>query len=323
MKNQFTSNLMFLKKSFLRLFLFLLLMTVLGIALGRFCRLATDGFSIGRILYSLPKNTRWIPPSLKDEESLKLKNILSQNFFYLGCGGQTYVFVSEDGSYVLKFFKFHHLRPFIKIPSFFLTAKEKLKQDLVIQKKQKSLEAIFDSFVIAFDDLHEESQLIYHHLQETNHLQASLVFFDKIGSRHQLPADTVAFAIQKKGECIKSLFKKLHAQGDIEKAQRIIDQLIDFSIQRANKGIADHDFKFTTNLGVIDNKPAQIDLGSLVKDSNQLNPAISFQDLSHALKKFEKWLEKESPELRNYLETKHQQLLLTYDTSTPGDKKSL
>src|ERR1700722_581245 len=70
----------------------------------------TDDFRIANITHDIPYHPEW-DTSLSHEELAQLKSILDQPFTYIGKGAQAYAFASEDGKYVLKFFKFKHLRP--------------------------------------------------------------------------------------------------------------------------------------------------------------------------------------------------------------------
>jgi len=61
------------------------------------CDHATDGFTIA----SLSSEHSLDYPTLGSEEAARA--ILNQPFHYLGSGGQSFVFTSADGKYVLKF----------------------------------------------------------------------------------------------------------------------------------------------------------------------------------------------------------------------------
>ena len=102
------ANNMFLGKVRILIITASLLLTFFG--LERLCHMATDGFALARITHPLQANGEFPPPILSSEETMTLKKILSQPFHYLSCGGQTYVFTSDDGHYVIKFLKFHHRR---------------------------------------------------------------------------------------------------------------------------------------------------------------------------------------------------------------------
>src|SRR5205085_10468413 len=69
----------------------------------------TDDFRIANITYDLPFTPPWKVPHLTLDEYKNLEKILSQTFSYIGKGAQCYAFKSEDGKFVLKFFKFKHL----------------------------------------------------------------------------------------------------------------------------------------------------------------------------------------------------------------------
>ena len=71
----------------------------------------TDDFRLANITYELPFKPSWKVPSLTKEEYSRLAQITNQKFTYIGKGAQCYAFASEDGEYVLKFFKFKHLKP--------------------------------------------------------------------------------------------------------------------------------------------------------------------------------------------------------------------
>ena len=81
-------------------------------------------FVLSEIQYDRPTIPALILGPSRKLNLKKSDRALSQNYTYFGCGGQAYVFFSEDGKYALKFFKQRHFRepthlnyiPFIKIP---------------------------------------------------------------------------------------------------------------------------------------------------------------------------------------------------------------
>src|SRR5437868_3279127 len=79
----------------------ILLSLLLLYGVERFCHKQTDGFSIYNISSNLSFREEWEIP----QETTEAKIILAQPFYYLGKGAQSYVFESEDGNFVLKFFR--------------------------------------------------------------------------------------------------------------------------------------------------------------------------------------------------------------------------
>ena len=60
-----------------------------------FCPFSADKFKL-----DLPYNAKW------EVEQIPIDSILSQRFYFLGKGLQSFAFISEDGCYVLKVFRF-------------------------------------------------------------------------------------------------------------------------------------------------------------------------------------------------------------------------
>src|SRR5690348_14115124 len=87
-----------------------LFFVVACVLIHRFCHHQTGGFSIAKIRSNHAIHPEWATPPLSEQERQKLDPILNQPFKFFGYGGQAYVFLSEDGSVILKLFKQHHMR---------------------------------------------------------------------------------------------------------------------------------------------------------------------------------------------------------------------
>src|SRR3989304_2311781 len=99
--------------------------------ISEFCEYKTDKFRLSRIFSNLKFNPKWETAPLSLEKKAKIKQILSQKFTYLASGGQCFAFVSEDGNYILKFFK-HHRRT---LPAWFQALP--LPQSLALKREEK------------------------------------------------------------------------------------------------------------------------------------------------------------------------------------------
>src|ERR1700722_14345392 len=71
----------------------------------------TGGFTIGNITSDLSYDQQWSTHALSTIEQQEVDRALDQQYAYLGKGCQAYVFKSDDGEYVLKFFKYQRFRP--------------------------------------------------------------------------------------------------------------------------------------------------------------------------------------------------------------------
>lgn len=276
----------------LRFLFYTTLTIVICLCTERLCHLATDGFSVLRITYPLLE-----APQIEKQEPL-INTILSQKFTYLDCGAQSYVFVSEDDQYVIKFFKFHHMLipPWLKaLP---LPPPLSLHRQQKIAKKQKVVERLFQSYTIAYNLFKEESGLIYLHLHKTNSLLPSLYLIDRIGVHYVLKTDAFAFVIQRKG----TLFYKTLQDEDLSHAKESISSILKLSISRCQKGIEDKDPDFSTNFGFIDGKVAQLDTGRFYLNEKETNPEVYTQELYRITRKFRIWLTENLPSLVSHLD---------------------
>src|SRR6266567_3530070 len=78
---------------------------------GYLCKGPTRSFALCKISSSLPPNKEWETAPLEGESERELERALCQPYHFLSKGAQAFVFKSEDGRYVIKFFKLHHLQP--------------------------------------------------------------------------------------------------------------------------------------------------------------------------------------------------------------------
>ena len=197
------------------------------------------GFTLNKITSPHPYQEQWnIPTEISEEQ---LNQILSQPYNYFSSGKECYVFSSEDGNYIVKFFKQKHM----DTTGFF--SKPNRKE---LRKKT------YTSYQIAYEKFREESQLLYLHLTKTKHLKKTLHLTDNRGKPFSLKLDNMEFLIQRRGETLLSYLQK-HPK---EKEQ-IKEKLITFVKNRAAKGICDHDNNCEKNLGVIDGEIFEIDIG--------------------------------------------------------------
>ncbi|MBA2727519.1 MAG: hypothetical protein H0U49_05020, partial [Parachlamydiaceae bacterium] len=156
----------------------------------------TDDFRLANIRYDTPNRSEWQVPDQSAAEITHLNKILSQHFTYIGKGAQSYAFGSEDGKYVIKFFKFKHLRPSFwldLLPPIFGLDNYKDKQ---YQRKERKLEGVFSGYRLAYLRHREDSGLLFIHLNHSENLFPPMTVIDKMGWHHSIPLDGVVFILQ-------------------------------------------------------------------------------------------------------------------------------
>lgn len=263
-----------------------------------FCDQQTSGFRVEKIQGSFPDVEGWEIDSLFQNTEL---SFLDQPFYFLEKGGQAYAFISKDKKYVLKFLKFRKIHPSfsLKVLSTLPCLQKRYLSELLCLRKR--IEKECRSYQIACKELPQESGLIFARLQKNTPLDKSVTLIDKIGMRRQVYLDQIVFFVQKKATLFyPGLSQIIRAEGE-KGAQKALDNLIEFFIQRGKKGILDLDPKINKNLGLVGSQTMQIDLGRLCRDSNQKNLKVVHQEMQKAIAPLQGWLHSQHPSLAAYL----------------------
>lgn len=269
---------------------------------SHFCIAQTDGFSVARIHSDLSFNPNWeIDPIGIDQEE-KLKRALCQKFRYLGCGGQCFAFVSEDEQYVIKFFKHRYRKPFTY---FYQTQFPNPIEHLRKRKLEKALMKLnrdFTSYKIAYEQLPEETGLLYIHLNKTPVHFPLLKIEDKLGISHLIDLNRIEFVIQKKAVLAYEHIKALMIDRDLEGARGALRAIMQTLVHRCQKGIYDEDPPIHRNLGFVGAKPIFVDVGRFRLDESRKNKEVYQKDLTLITKRLRRWLDENYPPLTTILD---------------------
>ncbi|MFI5334292.1 MAG: hypothetical protein ACHQT8_03890 [Chlamydiales bacterium] len=256
----------------IRSLLFLGIFALSTFAIERLCHKATDGFMLRHVHTSLSFHPEWEMQDAKCKE--EVSTILTQPFHYMGKGAQTYVLISSDGKYILKLFKFHHL-------------------------KEEEIGNLFASYKLAFDEIQHETGLMLVHLNSSTHLQTQISVIDRLGIAHQLNADTTPFILQRHATLVIPTLEEMRLQKDLQGAKNALSALLNLGKYLEKQKIYDHDAHLSKNYGFIDNHPILFDCGNLSKLSHpQTFKAGSLRE----------WLAKNWPELSSWFENRERSL---------------
>lgn len=262
------------------------------LCLERLCHKATDGFARNKIIcpieYQMEDGDA--QPSIESQAAYHI--LTSQPFYYFNSGAQSYTFLSEDRNYVVKFFKFQHMRippwmNYIPLPEDIDTYRQHK-----INKKKQLTRDVFNSFSIAYHKLRDETGLVYLHLGNTHFMDGTMRCYDKIGVRHDLDLDTTYYVVQRRADLAYSQINYWMQYGRISEARAGIRSLVELSLNRCLKGIYDKDPDFSTNFGFVDGKAVQIDIGRFSENKGQSDPAVYKHALIHITHAFREWLKK-------------------------------
>lgn len=272
---------------------------------------ATDDFRLANITYEIPFHKEW-KISQTPEDKSNLEAILDQKFSYLGKGSQCYAFSSEDNQYVLKFFKFKHLKPhwFVEyLPPIPPLQNYKVQQRA---RKQKKLNNLFEGYRLAYEVYRPQSGLVYIHLNKTQNQHRILTVYDKIGLPRAIDLDEVVFLIQKKGKTTRILLAEDLKARDLISAKNHIDKILGFYAEEYQLGIFDKDHGILINTGFLQEQPFHLDVGKLTRNEAMKNPEEALKDIGFISDKLKIWIKNNYPqyyeELSSFIDAKIQQL---------------
>jgi hypothetical protein len=257
----------------------------------------TGGFSISHIMDDLTHE----PLHQVAQEAQDVQQILSQPFHYLGKGCQSYVFRSDDGKYVLKFLKYQRFRTPKYLDGFvFIDQVADYKKKKTLQKREK-LDALLDSWKLAYNHLSKNTGLVYLHLNQTDIFHKPLYIIDKMGLHHEVPADDLVFLLQLHADMLCPALDQKMQEGKVSEAKQIISRLVDMLVAEYERGFGDNDHALMQNTAVVSLQPMHIDVGQFSQEERFKNPGDYKHEIFSKTYKFRIWLSKKYPELEEHL----------------------
>lgn len=268
----------------------------------------TDDFRISNITYGLPYEERWETPASTPEQEALVEQALDQDYYYIGKGAQSYAFASADGKYVLKFFKFKHLRPSFFIDSLPAIGPLKTYKETQQARKQRKLYGVFHSYRLAYDVDKDESGLHYVQLNINGNPKRQVTVIDKLGLKRTIELDSVPFVIQDKGTTLRTVIRSHLNKGDIGLAKRRFGQILDMYAREYAKGVYDHDHGVMQNTGFVGDRPFHLDAGKLLHDDAMVNKTTAKKDALLVVETMNRWTNKYfpdyAPQIKSYLDAK-------------------
>ncbi len=255
----------------------------------------TDDFRIANMTYEMPHHPEWEVANLSSKEKSEIDHILRQEFSYIGKGAQSYAFSSEDGEYVLKFFKFKHLKPNLLINLLPPISPLKEYKEYQVWRKQKNLQSVFTGYHLAHEMHKKESGILYVHLNPTTEIHGKIKVRDKLGFKREVDLDAVVFVLQEKAKTTRTMMQEALNQGDIGLAKKRMNQIFALYFEEYQKGIYDRDHGVMHNTGFVGERPIHLDVGKLTREEAMKQALTSKEDFEKIILKFEVWLKKNYP----------------------------
>jgi len=234
--------------------------------IDRFFLKKNDEFCIRNVLGSLPQNHDHQTVGIDSFLEEKKDEVFSQPFYYLAKGHQSYVFVSKDQKYVLKFYRFpSHMRPFPWL-NHLLSRHFSKKRKAIEKYNLDKFTFTLNSFKIAKECLPEETGLLAIHLNKTNSLHKKVEIVDSLKHSYFVDLDSTLFVLQKKAHMIYPILQQTLQEKNFSAAKGILRSLFQLAQVSHAKGIVNHDAMIEKNFGWLNGKAIFIDIGRFEKE---------------------------------------------------------
>lgn len=278
------------------------------IALDRWDKKVTDGFSHEAILGPFPPPEEGNLTKLTAEERAEIDNLFSKPFRYFAKGAQCFALESYDERYVLKCLKQKHL---YKTPMLYFLEHFSFLDDYVakrLERRRKRSECMLIGCHVAYNHLREETGILYLHFAPTEDLPPFKII-DYRGVIKEFDSNDISFYLQKKGYVLREGFLSYRQNNDLEGAKKALNALFEYLMACDRCSVLDADPGYVHNLGWIDGKGTNLDIGKIVK----------LDDLSYVRAKRHEHL----VILRTFFEKEYPELLQTYDDARIAFEEAL
>lgn len=236
-----------------------------------------EGFRLEHLQYPVPASLFWQAPPLSEAETERVRKIFSEPLIYLDKGSQSYAFIDASGEYVVKFFKFKHLKA-----SLFASDKKKARAD-------RKVEELFKSYRLAYESHKADAGLVYVHLSPDKAVIDEITLIGPWREKHVVKADSVYFVIQKRATPLEKLLTNDIKTGHLDNAEAKIINLFDLFLTMHQKGLYDKDHALFRNAGFAGEKPLHFDVGMLHYDDSLKSAERSEGDLKRHAERLNEW----------------------------------
>lgn len=262
----------------------------------RYVHRTTDGFSLAAISAPLANQASWAIQPLPTDKQQQVDALLRQCFTYFAHGGQSYVFLSDDGRYVLKLCKLKHLgtpwyADMVNLPMIGPIVKGRLI------KRERKLRSLFDGIKLAYEEMSADTGVLYIHLNTTSNLPHALTIVNKQGDTLVVDPNELTFYLQATGTPLFDLLIDYKRNHNLAGAQAALVKTFDYLVDRSHRGILDIDTSYPRNLGFIGDRAGNLDVGNLVRDPLIRNPLEYRRRIRDNMAALRVWIEEIYPEL--------------------------
>ncbi len=244
-------------------------------------RKQTADFTIDKITTCLPPHPEWEMPGT--ELDIHQEDLLKQTFTFFDQGGQSWVFLSADHQFVLKFFKFrltwYDLFKNLWLPPFLEPYRPQLTE-----KQLHKLEQMLSGYALATQRFRESCALICTYLNGKSLGVHHITIVDKLGIKHIVDVKNKPFVLQRRVTPLMDVIPPLLREGKLEQAQRALSSALSLIAKRCAAQLRDEDHRLHKNIGYLEDSPVYLDAGAFILDHHLQIPDQSREEILRSAK---------------------------------------
>ena len=280
---------------------------ILLLGLGFACFDSASSFSTSKIHPSRDFPIQQVKTD-SEEEIESLCHIVDQEFSFYLEDADAYLFLSEDGEHILKFFKMRKITPkywLNHIPVPWLHKKRLSKvvdRERIRQEMMGTLSAIYEQF-------RYQTGLVYLHLFKTDYLKTKVTLIDQNGKKRKVSLDEVPFDLRKRAVLVPDYLDKCLANGEEREAVTFLCSILDFVKRGCKLGFAGYSDKIDMDFGLLDGRLVYLSLSHIEKDDTYKTARSTLIEVFRISRSLDSWLQNRYPSLAQAVQDETQDLL--------------
>lgn len=233
--------------------------------------------------------------------------VSQQALHWMGKGSVSCLFGTADKKYVVKFIQVSNLQAPVSRGLFGKLFGRKSKKS----KKAGQLDDVCASVRASFNELKEETGIVYVHLNRTKATIHGLKLIDSYGQSQRVCGDDTCFVVQEHATPMITTLAKLMEKGDLDQAKTRVDQIFSLLLSLAKKGYIDGEDGLVQNNNIGYTKDRAIYLDAFhFFHAKKLNIMERMRyECQLRLLPLERWLMGTYPELGSYYLQKRDEVL--------------
>jgi hypothetical protein len=277
-----------MKKALITLLAILLLIAALWYLLIGKKALRAQHFSPAQLVHC-PSHTG-IFSSAPDEVT---KSLLGQRWSYLGKGRHSCAFGSEDGRFVMKFFRENPRNDqwLVKlVPDIAPLSTWKWK------KQRCAMETVIQGYQDAYDLDAEGCGIVYAHLYSGTQDLGEVRLIGQKGEANSVKLDTLAFVIQHKATEFRAILEQHLAKHEMDEAKQSLQKIVTLYHDQYNKGMVDWGIGIMHNSGFVGHQAVHFDVSKLMLDESMKSSLNQRKDFGRQKERIQLWMKQHYPE---------------------------